>query len=391
MQQKPAKHRVVARRPPVARAEWRDAIPAAPFLWPLWTAATANRLAASYFSRFVGPLAGGGARKGAGGELTWATDNRVRLELQTARLRDFSTGGDGVATLVCAPFALHGATVADLAPGHSLVEALRAGGRPQVHVVEWRSATSAMRGLTIDDYLSALNVMVDELEPPVDLIGLCQGGWMTLVYAARFPAKVRRLVIVGAPVDVRAGHSAISRLATDLPLSVFEDIVRLGDGRVPGRHVLELWGPVLAADEADRVLQVAPGIDPARSAALEQRFREWYAWTLDLPGPYYLQVVSWLYKENRIAEGRFVALGRTIDLADVRIPLFLLAARDDELIAVEQLMATARLVGTPKHLIARAIEPCGHVSLFVGARTLAHSWRRIAHWLGEAEERAQAS
>ena len=30
-----------------------------------------------------------------------------------------------------------------------------------------------------------------EIGPPVDLVGLCQGGWMALVYAARFPGKVR--------------------------------------------------------------------------------------------------------------------------------------------------------------------------------------------------------
>jgi pimeloyl-ACP methyl ester carboxylesterase len=52
---------------------------------------------------------------------------------------------------------------------------------------------------TIDSYLSDLNVAVDDIGPPVDLIGLCQGGWLSLVYAARFAGKVRRLVLAGAP------------------------------------------------------------------------------------------------------------------------------------------------------------------------------------------------
>jgi pimeloyl-ACP methyl ester carboxylesterase len=43
--------------------------------------------------------------------------------------------------------------------------------------------------LSIDSYLADLNIAVDELGPPVDLIGLCQGGWLALVYAARFPKK----------------------------------------------------------------------------------------------------------------------------------------------------------------------------------------------------------
>ena len=35
------------------------------------------------------------------------------------RLREFSADGDGIATLVCAPLALHDATLTDFAPGHS--------------------------------------------------------------------------------------------------------------------------------------------------------------------------------------------------------------------------------------------------------------------------------
>jgi poly(3-hydroxyalkanoate) synthetase len=300
------------------------------------------------------------------------------------RLRDFSLGDTGVPTLICAPFALHGATVADFAHGHSLVEALRAGGLPRVHVTDWRSATPQMRFFSIDSYLADLNVAVDELGPPVDLVGLCQGGWLALVYAARFPAKIRRLVLAGAPIDISAGESALSRLAADVPLSAFDEIVGLGDGRVLGQHVFDLWAPTLGAEEAARVLQVPSNLGVAQRASLRRRFEDWYARAVDLPGPYYLQIVSWLYKENRIAEGRFVALGRTIDLAAVQVPTFLLAARDDELVSAGQLLATADRIGTDRSAIELTIEPCSHLSLFIGAETLRKTWPRIAAWLLQA-------
>ena len=59
-------------------------------------------------------------------------------------------------------------------------------------------------------------------------------------------------------------------------------------------------------DEVARVLQVAPDIAAGRLRELEARFDTWYALPLDLPGTFYLQIVQWLFKENRIAEGRFV-------------------------------------------------------------------------------------
>ena len=54
-----------------------------------------------------------------------------------------------------------------------------------------------------------------------------------------------------------------------------------------------------------------------------------------------------------------------------------LAARN----AHEQAMATARLVGTPKHSIRARIVPGGHIGLFMGARTLKEAWPEIAAWI----------
>jgi poly(3-hydroxyalkanoate) synthetase len=369
-------------RPP--RGEWPDLsdFPTG-FMWPGAMAVAAGEVIASSLEQFARYVSGEEFETAEAGPPVWTTPHQLRLELGTMDLRDFSTARTGVPALICAPFALHCATIADFAPGHSVVEALRGRGVGRVHVTDWRSAGPEMRFLSIDSYLADLNVAVDELQPPVDLIGLCQGGWLALAYAARFPGKVRRLVIVGAPVDIAAGQSRLSQLAAQVPLSVFEEMIRSQGGRVHGRRMLHLWGPTLGADDERRVLQVPPDDHSANMADLQARFRDWYDLTVDLPGTYYLQVVSWQYKENRLAEGRFVALGRRLDLASLRRPIFLLGARDDELVAPEQLFATAKRVGTPKEHIEMATEPCGHLSLFLGAETMKRSWVRIAEWLGE--------
>jgi poly(3-hydroxyalkanoate) synthetase len=304
------------------------------------------------------------------------------VELPTMRLRDFSIAATGVPTLICAPFALHGSSIADFAHGHSLVEALRSHEIDRLFVTDWRSATPDMRFLSIDGYLADLNVAVDDLGGKVDLVGICQGGWMGLVYAARFPGKVRKLVIAGAPIDIAAGDSSISTLAKAVPLAAFADLVELGHGRVIGQRVLDLWGSRNPDATAIReVLQLPAGDRSRLASARESRFREWYATTVDLPGTYYLQVVEWLFKENRLAAGRFVALGRQIDLSTLRLPVFLLAARDDEFVALGQVLGAARLLGTKATDIRQAIAPGSHVALFMGSTTLANIWPRIARWL----------
>jgi poly(3-hydroxybutyrate) depolymerase len=249
-------------------------------------------------------------------------------------------------------------------------------------VTDWRSATTEMRFFGIDDYLAELNVLVDQLGGTVDLVGLCQGGWLSLLYAARFPAKVRKLVLAGAPIDIAAGQSALSALADASPLAVFHELVKLGDGRVLGQKVQKFWGAeTLDTNAIHQLLQTPEPIGSPAFAELEAIFREWHAWTVDLPGTYYIEVIEKLYKRNEIATGQFIALGGQIDLANVRAPLFLLAARDDELVAPAQLFAAEHLVGTPAHAICKAIAPCGHAGLFMGRTILGQYWPGIARWM----------
>jgi len=350
------------------------------FLWPALAAGSASEFASAMAREFANLVVGPDTQAG-GTPPRWATRNKVPLELAAVRLRDFSRGRDGAATLICAPFALHGATMVDFAPHHSLIAALQEAGMQRLFVTDWLSATSDMRFRSIDDYLCTLNLLVDELGGCVDLVGLCQGGWMALIYAARFPAKVRKLVLAGAPIDMAAGKSKVSELAANTPSPVFNELVGLGEGRVLGRWLLQWWSPHLDTNEIHALLQSGDAIDSSPFRRLETRFRHWYAWTVDLPGAYYLQVVEQLFKENRLASGNFIALGRRIDLSTLDCPLYLLAARDDDVAAPAQLFAAEHLLKRANGRVEKATVPCGHLGLFMGRESLRTAWPEIARWL----------
>jgi poly(3-hydroxybutyrate) depolymerase len=116
---------------------------------------------------------------------------------------------------------------------------------------------------------------------------------MALIYAARFPGKVARLALAGAPIDLAAGKSKLSELAHDTPIPIFRELVDIGGGRILGQHALQFWAPNFPDSETVRELLQSPhAVGSSAFRRLESRFRDWYAWTLDLPGTYYLQVVE---------------------------------------------------------------------------------------------------
>jgi len=83
-----------------------------PFLWPAIAAATASEMV-SALAKELAHLALGPPSNPILREPGWTTPNRVALELPSMRLREFSSDGDDIATLVCAPLALHDATLTD--------------------------------------------------------------------------------------------------------------------------------------------------------------------------------------------------------------------------------------------------------------------------------------
>ena len=314
-------------------------------------------------------------------EPEWATSNRVLLDLDTMRLREFGAR-EGVPVVIDAPYAGHSSSIADYARGQSLVETLLAAGVGRVLATDWKAATPLMRNFDIDKYLAEINVAIDEVGGTVQLVGLCQGGWMSAMYAARFPHKVRRLVLAGAPIDTDAGEGAIKKLAHSLPMSYYEELVQAGGGRMLGQTMLAGWKSMHPEQQyVDKYLDLYQHIEDKCYVKRTEQFESWYEHPIDLPGRYYLQAIQLLFKENRLAKREFVALGRVIDLKAIRIPLYLLAGADDDITTKEQVFNAAALVATPESEIVKTLVPGGHIGLFMGSHTLAGAWPEIGRWL----------
>ena len=310
-----------------------------------------------------------------------ATLNTVRLDLRTMKLREYGRPG-GVPTLVDAPHAGHTAMIADYHKGQSLIETLLAHGIGHVALTDWKPATNDMKDLEIDNYLAEVVVAIDDLGGRVNLVGLCQGGWMSAMIAARFPGKVNSLVLAGSPIDMDAGNGPIKRMVHASPMSFYEELVELGGGLMKGKFMLQGWKNMhpehhYFQDQID----LYEHIDDPAYLRKEETFASWYENPIDLPGRWYLQVIGQLFKENRLVKGTFVGLGRRLSLKNIACPVYLLAGDSDDITTREQVFDAERYLGTPKDDIQKKVVPGGHIGLFMGLRTLNDAWPAIAQWI----------
>lgn len=355
-----------------------------PFLWPLAAAIELGEEGLKLFQdniRYLKIV----EEMEAPPEPTWVTNNTVIADMDTMRLRDFSLVGDTNVeppVLIDAPYAGHSSTIADFEKGQSLVETMLAAGLQRVLATDWKAATHVMKDFDIDKYLADINLVVEKLGGFVNLVGLCQGGWMSAMYTARYPQKVRSLVMAGAPIDTDAGNGLIKEIAHTLPLSFYQEMVDAGNGLMPGKMMLAGWKNMNAEEQyLGKYIDLYNHIENKNYIKRTEYFERWYENPIDLPGAYYLEVIQKLFKENQFAKGQFTGLGQRLSLKSITCPVYLLAGRDDEITTKEQVFNADKYLGTSKKRIIKKLAPGGHIGLFMGNKTLTEYWPDIACWI----------
>lgn len=312
----------------------------------------------------------------------WTTPNTIELELKNVFLRNFTNenSSSDFPVLILPPQAGHHSSIADYDHGQSLVEAAL-NEHASVYATEWPGATCERRNETIDDFIVATNNCVDTVltqtgADSLTLVGLCQGGWQSAIYAALYPEEVNHLVLAAAPIDFLAGNGKIQTYAESLPLAFYEYLVALGGGNMPGEFMLTSFKMLNACDRYIKdPLDVFEHIDDERYMQRYRKFRNWYEWTQDLPGGFYLQAVRELFKENRLIKGELEILGQRVDPSRITCPLTLIAGDKDDITVPPQLFNAEHYFGSKD--IVKMMAPAGHVGVFMAGEVVKKFWPRI--------------
>ncbi|MBP2369136.1 alpha/beta fold hydrolase [Pseudonocardia parietis] len=315
-------------------------------------------------------------------EPTWHLPNEVALSTPFAVLRDFTEAGhrddDIVPTLVLPPQAGHSSTVIDYSPQQSQLAMIRAAGLTRLYALDWRPATTATKTVTITDYLEVIDRSIRRMGGKANLVGDCQGGWLATIYAALHPERVNTLTLAGAPIDFHAGDSVIAAstrlMAGTMGMAPYKALVTAGGGNMPGSAVLSNFISIQPQSEISRQLQLLENIDDPTHVERYRVFEDWFKYTQDIPGAFYLWLVENLFWKNRLIAGTLTVGGRKVDMSAIDCPLLLLAGSTDHITPAPQLFAAAEKVSTPPADITYRTASAGHLGLFMGRDALRHDW-----------------
>jgi poly(3-hydroxybutyrate) depolymerase len=294
---------------------------------------------------------------------------------------------DSPRLLIVAPMSGHYATllrgtVERMLPGHD------------VYITDWRDARSVSLSegrFDLDDYIDYLVEFLEHIGPGAHMLAVCQPSVpsyaaVALMSAADHPCLPRTLTMMGGPVDTREAPTVVNTLATERPLSWFEQNVI---ARVPygyagaGRRVypgfLQLSG-FMSMNLGNHMMShwemfkhLVDGDDASADAT--KAFYDEYRSVCDMTAEYYLQTITTVFQSHALPKGEMMHRGVRVDPAAItKTALLAIEGERDDISGLGQTKAALN--------IATSLSPArknyfkamgvGHYGIFNGSK-----WRDI--------------
>jgi poly[(R)-3-hydroxyalkanoate] polymerase subunit PhaC len=270
--------------------------------------------------------------------------------------------------------------VLDLQPERSLVRRLLEGGLP-VYLIDWGDPDEGDRGLDLEAYIEqhlggcVRHILAVRAADALDLLGVCQGGVLSLCYAALHPQEIGNLITVTAPVDFHTPDNLLAKWVRGLDTALIA-----AGGNVPGEVLnalfLALMPLRLAQHKYVRLLAENPD-----ERTLED-FVRMEKWIYDSPpqaAAALAQFVRWFYQENRLVHGTLEIGARAVRLRDVRQPLLNLYALHDHIVPAAACAPLGALAGSRDY--SAAAIATGHIGMYVSRAAGGQIAPRILAWL----------
>ena len=275
----------------------------------------------------------------------------------------------------------------DLQPDRSLIRRLLDRG-VDVYLIDWGYPDGADRYLEVSDYVLRYLPKCAEIVSErtgferINLLGVCQGGTLSLCYAALEPKRVRNLVTMVTPVDFRTPENLLTKWTEHVDL----DQLAGATGNVPGEMLNALFlGLMPFRLTSQKYVDLLDHIDDSRALENFLRMEKWIFDSPDQPGEMFRQFMSWLVRENRLMRGTLQIGGESVDLKEIRVPLLNIYATQDHLVPPAASLALEDLTGSSDY--STYAFPGGHIGIYVSGAAQREVPDRIAQWLRARDAR----
>jgi polyhydroxyalkanoate synthase subunit PhaC len=300
----------------------------------------------------------------------------------------------GTPVLLVPPLAAP-ATCFDLRRGCSLAEHLLARGHP-TYLVDYGPISFSDRELGLEHWVEDVipqavqTVSRDAGDVPIQPVGWCLGGIMSLLSVARGGLPVASVAMVASPFD-------FTRVRLVAPI---RPVAAITGGRVITTIYRTLGGapaPLVRAGYQlagiDKYLlkpfTVATHLHDRDFLAQIEAVDEFMSNMLAYPGRTLGQLYHRFFIVNDLADGKLDLSHGSVDLADVDVPVLVVAGEGDGIAPKEAVRAVVDLLPNAPR-VRDETAPGGHLGVLTGRAARRTTWVYLDEFLSQGDDRARA-
>jgi polyhydroxyalkanoate synthase len=253
-------------------------------------------------------------------------------------------------------------------------------------MLDWGTPGDEDKNLSFENYVldyiprAVKKVLRYSQAEELTLFGFCMGGTMSAMYAALFPGKpLKNLVLLTTPIDFTTESLGLYGLLTsekyidlDLMLEAF--------GNIPGELI----------DIANRMVKpiknyIGTYVTMWDRIMNDKPIDSWLAinkWVNDgvaFPGAAFRQWIRDFYQQNKLVKGEIQLRGQRVELSHIVCSVLNIAGKRDHICTLPQAEATMSLIGSQDKEFF--VPDAGHIGLLTGADASKGLWPNIRSWL----------
>ena len=289
--------------------------------------------------------------------------------------------------ILLAPSLINRLYVLDLKEGISVVEALRKAGH-RVYGIDWGEPGPAEHGLGFEGFVQRLSRFVDATcsdvkTPKLHLLGHCLGGTLATALAATDGDRIQTLINLTAPLSFH--DDGLLSKWTRAPF--FDpEVVVAALGHVPPWITQPAFNVLKPMGQPVKALRLFQALD--KPAGELHQFLEvfrcletWINDNVSIPDRFFIDLVGSLYRRDALAKGELRFASGPVQLDQVRVPVFTIAAAEDHIVPPSSAVEVARRFTNPHSKIE--VLPGGHIGVVVGGLGRKRLWPALIAWMDE--------
>lgn len=269
----------------------------------------------------------------------------------------------------------------DIQPDRSYIKNLLDAGH-EVYLIDWGYPTKSDRYIAIDDYVNGyINNCVDFIRKKnriekINILSICQGGTLSVIYASLYPSKIKNLVTHVTPIDFSTNDGLLFKWSKDMD---FDKLVEGFHGLIPGDFLNQGFDALKPMMKLQKQQALSAAMEDETKLLSFLRMEKWISESPDQTGECFRQFMKDLYQENKLVKGELEVGGKKVNLKNLTCNLLNIYATEDHLVPPAATIPLNDLVGSKdKELYSFK---GGHIGVFVGSKSQKELAPAVTAWL----------